>query len=235
MSQHDGPQVAPPPIDPIPPVAAGPLGATAPGPRTHDAGPDGAAKRALKGGGVAAGMALVIIPAALCRIEARLSQRGELFIFFGQALALVPGLPGVLLRRCFYHLTLRSCHLSCTIGFLSYINDSRSEVGRRVYVGSGACLGLVSLGDGCLIGTKSSIINGGNQHQFGPDGRLTPFNRAMARCVHVGEETWIGEAAVLMADIGSRCIVSAGAVVSTPVPDGCMVGGNPARFVRKVL
>ncbi len=31
--------------------------------------------------------------------------------------------------------------------------------------------------------------------------------------------------------IGERCIVAGGAVVTKSVPDGCMVAGNPARFI----
>jgi acetyltransferase-like isoleucine patch superfamily enzyme len=43
---------------------------------------------------------------------------------------------------------------------------------------------------------------------------------------------WIGEAAVVMADIGRSSTVAAGAVVSSCVPPGIVVAGNPARFVR---
>ena len=31
--------------------------------------------------------------------------------------------------------------------------------------------------------------------------------------------------------IGERCIVAAGTVLTKSVPDGCMVAGNPARFI----
>jgi virginiamycin A acetyltransferase len=175
----------------------------------------------------------VALPAALCLAEARLSGRDDIFVFWAQALALVPGLPGKNIRKCLYILTLQKCSLSCDLGFMSYFNDRRAEVGERVYVGSGVNIGAAHLGDGCLIGNRASILNGGNQHQFGPDGRLTPFDRTSAQVIHIGEETWIGEGAVLMADVGSRCIVAAAGVVASPVPDGCVVGGNPARFIRR--
>ena len=45
---------------------------------------------------------------------------------------------------------------------------------------------------------------------------------------------WIGEGAILMADVGDGAMVSAGAVVSAPVPKRVMVAGNPARFVKKL-
>jgi acetyltransferase-like isoleucine patch superfamily enzyme len=38
-----------------------------------------------------------------------------------------------------------------------------------------------------------------------------------------------------MADTGPCCMVAAGAVVSTAVPPGVMVAGNPARFVKKLI
>jgi acetyltransferase-like isoleucine patch superfamily enzyme len=189
----------------------------------------------LKGIGIALGLAVAALPALTCWAEARLASRDELFLFWGQAFALVPGLPGKYLRKCFYLMTLQSCSLRCDLGFLSYFSDRRSEVGHGVYVGFGVSIGLVSLADGCLVGNRTSIINGGSQHTLGPDGRLTPFDRASAPRVRIGAETWIGEGAIVMADLGSRCIIGAGSVISSPVPDGCLVTGNPARFLRRLI
>src|SRR5262249_19728359 len=120
------------------------------------------------------------------------------------------------------------------IGFLSYFTQRQAEVGERVYVGARTCIGGATLGEGCLVGSHVSILNGGRQHGFGADGRLTPCRPASLPRVRVGEETWVGEGAILMADVGSRCIVAAGSVVSSAVPDGTVVGGNPARFVGRV-
>jgi virginiamycin A acetyltransferase len=189
----------------------------------------------LKGVGITLGMAVAALPGLMCWAEARLSGSNEIFLFWGQACALAPGLPGKYIRKCFYFLTLRSCSLCCDLGFQSYFIDRQAEVGRRVYVGLGVTIGLVSLGDGCLLGNRASIINGGWQHTLGSDGKLTPFDRTSARRVRIGAETWIGEGAIIMADVGSRCIIGAGSVVSVPVPEGCLVAGNPARFVRRLV
>lgn len=205
------------------------------GPGSNGQSSSGALLLAVKGGLIALGMVVVSLPAAVCWLEERLSERNEVFLFWGQTFALVPGLPGKYLRKCFYRLTLSSCSLSCDLGFMSFFNDRRSEVGARVYIGTYVGLGLVSLGEGVLVGSRVSLLNGGDQHEYGPDGRLTPFQPSKVRRVHIGPETWIGEAAVVMADVGSRCIVGAAGVVSRPVPDGCVVVGNPARFIRKTL
>jgi acetyltransferase-like isoleucine patch superfamily enzyme len=216
----------------------GPAPAKAPGgkPAPHRRPPRfpwGGAKRALKWLGYALGLTAVAVPAFLCRLESWLSGREEVFLLWAQALALAPGLPGKYLRKCFYYLTLESCPLSCDVGFLSYFTDRRVRVGERVYIGTAVSMGAAVLGDGALIGSRASVLTGAHQHRFEPDGKLTPFERDAQRRTRVGEETWIGEAAVVMADVGSRCIVAAGSVVSSPVTDGCIVGGNPARFVGR--
>jgi acetyltransferase-like isoleucine patch superfamily enzyme len=185
---------------------------------------------------LANGLALLVavIPAATCLVEKRVSRREELFLFWGQLFALIPGLLGKYLRKGFYHLTLEQCALDCEIGFLACFVQRRARVGPRVFVGPGANLGAVTLGAGALIGSRASILNGGRQHEFLPDGRLTPCDAHSLPQVTIGPETWIGEAAVVMADVGCHSIVAAGSVVAKPVPDRCIVGGNPARFVGKV-
>ena len=192
-------------------------------------------RQVLKALGIALGMVVAALPVMMVWIESSLSDRGELFLFWGQCFSLVPGLPGKYVRKCYYRLTLRSFSLSADIGFLSFFTHREAEVGQRVYVGSGASIGIATLGDGALIGTRVSIISGGQQHQMGSDGRLTACLPESLQRVSIGAETWIGEAAVIMADVGSHCIVAAGSLVSSPVRAGCLVGGNPARFVRKLI
>jgi len=51
-------------------------------------------------------------------------------------------------------------------------------------------------------------------------------------CVHVREGAWIGNGAVVLADVGRHAIVAAGAVVTRPVPDYAIVGGVPAAVIR---
>jgi acetyltransferase-like isoleucine patch superfamily enzyme len=35
-----------------------------------------------------------------------------------------------------------------------------------------------------------------------------------------------------MADIGDNCIVAAGSVVISAIPDNAIVGGNPAKIIK---
>lgn len=51
--------------------------------------------------------------------------------------------------------------------------------------------------------------------------------------IKVGDYTSIGENCIINpgVTIGKCCIVGGGSVVTKSVPDGCMVGGNPAKFL----
>jgi acetyltransferase-like isoleucine patch superfamily enzyme len=191
-------------------------------------------KTCLKGFGIAIGMVIVALPALSSRVERFVSTRDAFFLFWGQAFAVVPGLPGNYIRKCYYFVTLRRCSLDCEIGFMTFIHDRRAQVGRRVYIGTSAGIGWVDVGDGCLLASRVSVLSGSTQHQLGPDGRLTPFERSAAQQTHIGEDTWIGEGAIVMADVESHCIVGAGSIVTKPVPSGSVVAGNPARLIRRL-
>lgn len=186
---------------------------------------------------LANGISLAVAsPAAFtCWLERRFSSRDELFRLWGHCFSLIPGLPGDYLRKGYYRLTLESCSMECTLEFLCQFTHRAVAVGEHVYVGVGARIATATLGEGCLIGSRTSILSGGRQHDFGDDGRLTPFDPERAQRVTVGANTWIGEGAILMADVGRNCIVSAGAVVSQQIVDGCIVAGNPCRLVGRTI
>ena len=50
--------------------------------------------------------------------------------------------------------------------------------------------------------------------------------------VRIGAGTWIGSAAVVLADVGRDAVIAAGAVVTRPIPDRTIAGGVPARVLR---
>lgn len=171
----------------------------------------------------------------ICAVELSLRPHSEAaFAWAAQALAFVPGRPGMFLRRAFYRATLASCGPHLFVNFGSFFTHRVAEVGERVYVGHYALVGAARLGDGSSIGSRASVLSGTQLHEPGPDGRWTPYDPSKLQMVTIGEHVLVGEAAVIMTDVGARSLVAAGAVVSTPVPAGIVVAGNPARFVRKL-
>ena len=191
--------------------------------------------RLLKTSGNAVALCLVSPSAATCWIEKTISPGGEgIFNFWSHVFAVLPGQPGIFLRRGFYRLTLARCSASMTVGFGAFFAHREAEVGDDVYVGPFAVIGRARLGAGTLIGTRASLLSGSMQHEWDDNGRLRPSPATSLRQIEIGQHTWIGEAATVMADVGDRALVSAGAVVSTPVPGDVVVAGNPARFVRRL-
>ncbi len=149
-----------------------------------------------------------------------------------QLVSLVPGTLGAYLRHAFYRCVLSECGHDAWIGFGVLLTDPDTRIGPFVYLGSYTNLGRVTLERDVLIGSFVSIMNGNRQH--GIERLDIPIREqpGVWPLVTVGADSWIGDHAVVMADVGKHCVVAAGAVVTKPVPDYAIVAGCPATIVR---
>ena len=77
-------------------------------------------------------------------------------------------------------------------------------------------------------------MSGKYQHRLDEHGRWTACGPESLRQIQIGPDAWLGEGAIVMADVGASSLVAAGAVVSSSLPVGIVVGGNPARFIKKI-
>lgn len=154
------------------------------------------------------------------------------FPFWSQALSLCPGQIGIYLRRAFYRLAFLRCGPGSSIGFGTIFSHANCAIGKNAYVGVYCCLGEVTLGDNVLIASHVSITNGAAQH--GIDRLDVPIREQPGKFPHIniGEDTWIGDRAVIMADVGAHCVIGAGAVVTKQIPDYAIAVGVPAEVVR---
>ncbi len=57
-----------------------------------------------------------------------------------------------------------------------------------------------------------------------------------AEPVTIGDSVWIGGNATILpgVTIGDNVVIGAGSVVTRNIPSGVVVGGNPARIIKKV-
>ena len=150
-------------------------------------------------------------------------------------LAILPGLPGAFLRRAFYSLTLDKCSQHCHIGFGSIFSHRFTTVEKYVYIGSYSIIGSAHLGEHCLIGIwRVSILSGKALHVLDEDGMWTPYSAERLTKVNLAKNVWIGEGAIIVADIGEGSMVGAGSVVTTNIKPHIIVTGNPARFVKNL-
>jgi virginiamycin A acetyltransferase len=180
-------------------------------------------------------LVLAFLPAATCWLEHRVSTSAEgVFGFWTNIAALLPGLPGMCLRRAFYRLTLDSCSLDCYLGFGMLFTHRSSRVEDGVYIGPYSLVGSAWIKRRCFVGSRVSLMSGPLLHQLDGDGRWTPADLSRARQIVIGEDVWIGEGACVMVDVGRGSLIGTGAAVSTRVRAGVVVAGNPARFVRRL-
>lgn len=190
------------------------------------------ARRAAKGFVVAL-CGLAIAPAIVAaRIERALTRAEFVFRLGSEALAVAPGAPGVWLRAAWYATTLDDAHWEIHVGFGSIFTKRGARVAARASVGAYCVLGHVDFGEGVMVGSRVSIPSGKRQH-FDEDGRLSQDDGAYDT-VRIGAGTWLGEGAIVVADVGAQCVIAAGAVVTRPIPDRSLAAGNPAQVVRGV-
>lgn len=176
---------------------------------------------------------VAVLPAfAAYRLGAAVLGPEKAFPGWSQAMSLFPGLTGAYLRRAFYRLVLRRCGAGAFLSFGSVFSHPTAEVGRDVYVGAFCCLGDVTLEDDVLLGSHVSVMNGGGQH--GTERLDVPVREqpGVWPRVTVGRDTWIGDRAVVLAEVGRYCVVGAGSVVTKPLPDYAVAVGSPAKVVR---
>ncbi|MBM4181919.1 MAG: acyltransferase [Betaproteobacteria bacterium] len=91
--------------------------------------------------------------------------------------------------------------------------------------------GAVTIGRRCRIGPRVCFETAGHGTHVGADGR----RGSSAHPIAVGDNVWIGCGAIITGgvSIGENAVVAAGAVVVRDVPPGAVVGGVPARLIKR--
>lgn len=129
--------------------------------------------------------------------------------------------------------------------------------GRNIYFGSNVVLKShekMRLGDnlsihdfcyidaagGLSIGRNVSIAHGASiltfNHTWNDESLPIKYNPVEFSEVVIEDDVWIGCGVRVMpgVKIGSRSVIAAGAVVTKDVPAGCIVGGVPAKVLKRI-
>lgn len=132
----------------------------------------------------------------------------------------------------------------------------RFVLGRRSVVESFCCInnavGDVIIGDNTRIGLHTTVIGPveiGSNVNLAQGIVVTALNHNFTDCtkrideqgvstakVTIGNDVWIGANATVLpgVTIGNHCVVAAGAVVTKDVPPYSLVGGVPAKILKKL-
>lgn len=108
-------------------------------------------------------------------------------------------------------------------------------VGKNCWIGKNLKVngnGSVEIGDNCDLGPEVTFQTGG--HKIGRHSRRAGEGEVYDQ--HVGNGTWIGGRSTICnnTSIGDGCVIAGCACVVHDVPDNSLVGGVPAKLIRRL-
>ena len=99
------------------------------------------------------------------------------------------------------------------------------------------CANKVTIGDYCLTGKWVTITDNSHGETDRDSLLMSPAKRPITSKgpVVIGDNVWIGDKATILpgVTIGDGAVIAANAVVTKDVPKYSVVGGNPARILKK--
>lgn len=94
--------------------------------------------------------------------------------------------------------------------------------------------GGIEIGEGTIFSHEIQVF-AGNHHYNGEDLSTLPYDeRFDAKKVTIGKYVWVGARSTIVGGvtIGDGAVIGAASVVTKDVPEGAVVGGNPARVLK---
>lgn len=107
------------------------------------------------------------------------------------------------------------------------------EVGDNFYAGYNLVIvdnARVKIGNNCIISPQVGIYT--LAYPLNVEKRIAGYE--YAESVTIGDNVWIGGGTTINpgVTIGNNVVISPGAVIVSDIPDGVLVGGNPAKIIR---
>ena len=95
----------------------------------------------------------------------------------------------------------------------------------------------IVIGDGCLTGKWITITDNSHGNTDYDSLLILPSKRDIVSkgAVIIGNNVWIGDKATILSGvtIGNGAVIGANSVVTKDVPEYAVVGGNPAKILKK--
>jgi len=116
---------------------------------------------------------------------------------------------------------------------MASLKTAKARLGDNVHIGPFCWLCWVDVGNDVMFGGHIQVLSGGRQH--GSDSLSIPMIRQDGdmTCVSIGDDVWVGNGAIVMADIAAGSVVGAGGVVTKTFGPHSILAGIPARPVGK--
>jgi maltose O-acetyltransferase len=135
-------------------------------------------------------------------------------------------------------------HISSGITFEASTRDeviAGFSVGYRTFINSDLRVSFrnskVTIGNRCMIGARVSLETTSHNVVFDDfEGNPEETRETFYGDILIDDGAWIGSGVIILGgvEIGKRAVVAAGAVVSKNVLADTMVGGVPAKLIKKL-
>ena len=114
----------------------------------------------------------------------------------------------------------------------NFYSPSGNRIGAWLYIGAYNIIGTAKICDHATIASNVSILSGKNQHGFKEIGKPIQQQGGEFRKISIGGNSWIGNGAIIMDDIGIQNVIAAGSVLTKKKDDYVIMAGNPSKVVQ---
>lgn len=108
---------------------------------------------------------------------------------------------------------------------------SNCGIGEYSFLG---CAGGIEIGNDVIMGPYVSFHS--ENHNFSNKDKLIREQGVTSQGIILGNNIWIGAKSTFLdgCEIGDNCVVAAGALVKDKFPSGVVIGGVPAKILKKI-
>ena len=143
---------------------------------------------------------------------------------------------GYILRRLIVQKILIKCGKDIIVKNNCYFgNGTRLSIGNRSQLGQNARLnGKITIGEDVLMGPD--VIMMSTSHAYSDlNMPINTQGEGKEKPIFIGDNVWVGTRVIILpgVSIGGHSIIGSGAVVTKSFPDYSIIGGNPAKLIKK--